>query len=82
MAKIVIKVDQKVTWKDSSEVIHNVLDDAGKAINKADVHVPEGGKMCIRDRVFSVAKPRSRGRRSAADRARERSILVPGGELG
>jgi plastocyanin len=44
MAKIVIKVGQKVTWKDSSEVIHNVVDDAGKAINKADVHVPEGGK--------------------------------------
>ena len=43
-AKIVIKVGQKVTWKDSSEVIHNVVDDAGKAINKADVHVPEGGK--------------------------------------
>ena len=43
-AKIVIKVGQKVTWKDSSEVIHNVVDDAGKAINKADVHVPEGEK--------------------------------------
>ena len=42
--KIVIKVGQKVTWKDSSEVIHNVVDDAGKAINQADVHVPEGGK--------------------------------------
>ena len=42
--KIVIKVGQKVTWKDSSEVIHNVVDDAGKAINQADVHIPEGGK--------------------------------------
>jgi copper-containing nitrite reductase len=42
--KIVIKVGQKVTWKDSSGVIHNVVDDAGKAINQADVHVPEGGK--------------------------------------
>lgn len=42
--KIVIKVGQKVTWKDSSEVIHNVVDDTGKAINQADVHVPEDGK--------------------------------------
>ena len=43
-AKIVVKVGQTVTWKDSSEVIHNVVDDAGKAINKADVNIPEGGK--------------------------------------
>lgn len=43
-AKIVIKAGQKVTWKDSSEVIHNVVDDAGKAINQTDVHVPDGGK--------------------------------------
>ena len=43
-AKIVIKVGQKVTWKDSSEVIHNVVDDAAKAINKADVQVPAGDK--------------------------------------
>jgi nitrite reductase (NO-forming) len=43
-AKIVIKVGQKVTWKDSSEVIHNVVDDAAKAINKADVQIPAGDK--------------------------------------
>jgi len=43
-AKIVIKVGQKVTWKDSSAVIHNVVDDAAKAINTADVQVPAGGK--------------------------------------
>ena len=43
-AKIVIKVGQKVTWKDSSEVIHNVVDDAAKAVNKADVQVPAGDK--------------------------------------
>jgi plastocyanin len=43
-SKIVIKVGQKVTWKDSSEVIHTVVDDAGKAINQADVHLPEGGE--------------------------------------
>ena len=43
-AKIVVKVGQKVTWKDSSDVIHNVVDDAGKATNIADVHVPAGGK--------------------------------------
>ncbi len=43
-SKIVIKIGQKVTWKDSSEAIHNVVDDAAKAINQADVHLPEGGK--------------------------------------
>jgi copper-containing nitrite reductase len=43
-SKIVIRVGQKLTWKDSSEVIHNVVDDATKAINQADVHVPEGGE--------------------------------------
>ena len=43
-AKIVVKVGQKVTWKDSSDVIHNVVDDAGKATNIADVHIPAGGK--------------------------------------
>ncbi len=43
-SKIVIRVGQKVTLKDSSEVIHNVVDDATKAINQADVHVPEGGE--------------------------------------
>jgi copper-containing nitrite reductase len=43
-AKIVVKVGQKVTWKNSSEVIHNVVDDASKAINKSDVHVPDGGQ--------------------------------------
>jgi plastocyanin len=43
-AKIVVKVGQKVTWKNSSEVIHNVVDDASKAINKADIHVPDRGE--------------------------------------
>ena len=43
-AKIVVKVGQKVTWKNSSAVIHNVIDDAGKALNVADVHVPAGGE--------------------------------------
>ncbi len=43
-AKIVVKAGQKVTWKNSSEVIHNVVDDAGKAINKSDVNVPNGGQ--------------------------------------
>ncbi len=42
--KMVIKVGQEVTWKNSSEVIHNVVDDAEKAINQADVHLPEGGE--------------------------------------
>ena len=42
--KIVVKAGQKVTWKNSSELIHNVVDDAGKAINKSDVSVPNGGQ--------------------------------------
>ena len=43
-AKIIVKVGQKVTWKNSSEVIHNVVDDASKAINKADIRVPDRGE--------------------------------------
>jgi plastocyanin len=43
-AKIVVKVGQKVTWKDSTEAIHNVVDDAAKAANREDVHVPAGAK--------------------------------------
>jgi len=42
--KTVIKAGQKVTWKDSSDAIHDVVDDAGKAVNSADVHVPHGVK--------------------------------------
>jgi plastocyanin len=61
--KIVVKAGQKVTWKNSSEVIHNVVDDAGKAINKSDVSVPNGGQPFhsefiqpgqVFTRVFSV----------------------------
>ncbi len=43
-AKIVISAGQKVTWKNSSSVVHNVVDDAGKAMNAADVLVPSGAK--------------------------------------
>jgi plastocyanin len=40
--KITVKVGQKVTWKDSSDAIHNVVTDAGKATNVTDVHIPTG----------------------------------------
>lgn len=43
-ARIVIKAGQKVVWKDSSQAVHNVVDDAGKAINKVDVQLPPGAK--------------------------------------
>jgi copper-containing nitrite reductase len=42
--KIVVKAGQKVTWKNSSQVIHNVVDDADKAINKSDVSVPNAAQ--------------------------------------
>jgi copper-containing nitrite reductase len=38
--KIVIKAGQKVTWKNSSQAIHNVVDDDAKAVNKSDVSLP------------------------------------------
>jgi plastocyanin len=38
--KIVIKAGQKVTWKNSSQVIHNVVDDDAKAVKKSDVSLP------------------------------------------
>lgn len=41
-AKIVIKAGQKVVWKNSSQVIHDVVDDANKAMSKADVQRPAG----------------------------------------
>ncbi len=43
-ARIVVKAGQKIVWKDSSQTVHNVIDDAGKAINKADVQLPPGTK--------------------------------------
>lgn len=42
--KIVVKAGQKVTWKNSSQVIHNVVDDAAKAINKSDVSLPNSAQ--------------------------------------
>ena len=39
-ATITVNVGQKVIWKNSSEVVHNVVDDASKALSIADVKLP------------------------------------------
>ncbi len=39
---ITVNVGTKVVWKNSSQVIHNVVDDAGKALSKVDVKLPAG----------------------------------------
>ena len=39
-ATITVNVGQNVVWRNSSQVIHNVVDDAGKALNVADVKLP------------------------------------------
>jgi copper-containing nitrite reductase len=41
-ATITVNVGQKVVWKNSSQVFHNVVDDAGKALTIADVKLPSG----------------------------------------
>ncbi len=43
-ARTIITAGQKVTWKNSSQVMHNVVDDASKAMNPADVQLPAGAK--------------------------------------
>ncbi len=40
--KIVVNAGQKVVWKNTSRTVHNVVDDASKAMNKADVQLPAG----------------------------------------
>jgi len=39
---ITVNVGTKVVWKNSSQVIHNVVDDASKALSKVDVKMPAG----------------------------------------
>ncbi|SRR5579872_6155153 len=39
-ATITVNVGRNVVWKNSSQVIHNVVDDASKALNVADVKLP------------------------------------------
>ncbi|MBS1851414.1 MAG: nitrite reductase, copper-containing [Acidobacteria bacterium] len=43
-ATITVNVGQTVVWKNSSQVIHNVVGDASKALNVADVKLPPGVK--------------------------------------
>ena len=40
---LTVNVGEKVVWKNSSEVTHNVIDDSGKALNRMDVNLPSGG---------------------------------------
>ena len=39
---ITVNVGDKVTWKNSSQVIHNVVDDSSKALSTIDVKLPSG----------------------------------------
>ena len=39
-ATITVNVGQRVIWKNSSEAVHNVVDDASKALPVADVKLP------------------------------------------
>jgi nitrite reductase (NO-forming) len=41
-ATITVNLGQKVVWKNSSQVFHNVVDDASKALTMADVKLPPG----------------------------------------
>jgi copper-containing nitrite reductase len=43
-ATITVNVGQNVVWNNSSQVIHNVVDDASKALNVADVKLPSSVK--------------------------------------
>ena len=43
-ATITVNVGENVVWKNSSQVIHNVVDDASKALNVADVKLPSSVK--------------------------------------
>ena len=39
---ITVNVGDKVVWKNSSQVIHNVVDDASKVLSRIDVKLPSG----------------------------------------
>ena len=41
-AAITVNAGDKVVWKNSSPVIHNVVDDASKALSVVDVQLPSG----------------------------------------
>ena len=41
---ITVNVGTKVVWKNSSQVIHNVVDDADKALVRLDVSLPSGAR--------------------------------------
>ncbi len=41
---ITVNVGTKVVWKNSSPVIHNVVDDANKALSRVDVSLPSGAR--------------------------------------
>ncbi len=43
-AAITVNAGDKVVWKNSSPVIHNVVDDASKALSVVDVKVPSGAR--------------------------------------
>lgn len=42
-ATLVVNAGERVTWKNSSAVTHNVVDDSSKALYKVDVALPDGG---------------------------------------
>ncbi len=42
--EVEIKVGQTVVWKNTSSTVHNVVDDAGKAVSASDVSVPSSAK--------------------------------------
>lgn len=44
-AMITVSVGQNIVWKNSSPVIHNVVDDASKALDMADVMLPSSVKL-------------------------------------
>jgi len=41
---ITVNVGTRVVWKNSSQVIHNVVDDASKALSRVDVSLPSGAR--------------------------------------
>ena len=43
-ATITVNAGDKVTWTNSSQVFHNVVDDASKAVSPLDVSFPSGGR--------------------------------------
>jgi nitrite reductase (NO-forming) len=43
-AAITVNAGEKVVWKNSSPVIHNVVDDASKALSVVDVKLPSGAR--------------------------------------